>query len=87
MAGNSHDRACAVGHEHVVRNPDADFFVVHGVDGAQAFQAHAGLFPDQLGALKLRLFAGFFLVSRDLWEVGYAVFELGQNRMFWEMTI
>ena len=33
MRGDSHDRACTVGHQDVIRDPDRDFFIVDRIDG------------------------------------------------------
>ncbi len=56
-AGHSHDRARAVGHQHIVRDPDRDARLIDRVDGIRAGE-HAGLFLVHRFALDIRLTRG-----------------------------
>ena len=62
MGRDRHDRARAVSHQHVVRNPDRDALVVDRVDGIAACE-DAGLLFIGGFALNIRLPGGLFLVG------------------------
>ena len=78
---NSHDCARAVGHQHIVAQPNRDFLAGHGVDSADALQLHAGLILCQLGTLKVALLRGFRAVRHARVVVGDLVFQLVNQRM------
>ena len=56
VAGDGHDRAGAVAHQHVVGDPDRDRLAVHRVDGVGAGE-DAGLGLGQVGAVEVALAA------------------------------
>ena len=62
---HGHDRAGAVGGEHVVGDEDRDRLAVDGVDAPDALEADAGLLLVQLGALQVALRGGLLLVGDD----------------------
>ena len=55
----------STGDQDVVGNEDGDLLAVHGVDGADALQADAGLFLVELGALKVGLVGGLVHIGGD----------------------
>ena len=73
VSGHGHDGACAVGHEHVVAQPDGNGLARHGVDGAQALDFHARLILIDFGALKIALALGGSAVIHQLLIVFNAV--------------
>ena len=64
-----HDSAGAVGDQNVVGDEDRYLSAVHGVDGCDALELHAGLVLVHLGALEVALLGGLSLISLDLVEV------------------
>ena len=53
MRRDCHDGAGTIGHKDIVGDEDGDLLARHGVDGAHALDAHAGLFLVELGTLKV----------------------------------
>ena len=73
---HGHDRARAVGGEHVVGNEDRNRRVVHGIDALHAVESHARLLLVELGALQVALRRGLLLVGPH--RVGVADRAVGQ---------
>ncbi|MPM07237.1 hypothetical protein SDC9_53543 [bioreactor metagenome] len=69
VTGNGHDRARAVAHEHIVRNPDRNLFAVDRVNRGDALQRFARFILCQFAALKIALGGGGFLVGAHGGEI------------------
>ena len=76
MRGHGHDRARAVGSEHVVGDEDRQLLAVHGVDPEHALELHAGRLLVELRALEVALRGGLRLVG--LHGVGVCDLPLGE---------
>ncbi len=63
-AGDGHDRAGAVGHQHVIGNPDGDALLIDRVDGVSAGE-DAGFFLFGGEAVDFRLAGGLLDVGGD----------------------
>ena len=66
MSRHSHDRARAIGNEHIVGDKDRDLLFVDRVDRHNAVQTDAGLLFGNLGALKVGLLRRLCLVGAHL---------------------
>ena len=55
MAGNRHDGARSVAHQHVIGNPDGNLLVIHRIDGGESLDHHARLVLGKLGTLEIGL--------------------------------
>jgi len=73
MRRNGHDRAGAVGDEHIVGNEDRDQLAVDRVDRLDALELDAGLILGQLGALKVALLGSGLAVGDDIVPIFDAV--------------
>ena len=76
-----HDRAGAVGNEHIVGDEDRDLRAGQRVDGFHAFEPHAGLILRDLGALEIGFFRGLGLIRTDLLQIGELVRPLLDERV------
>ena len=81
MAGDGHNGAGTVAHQHVIRDKDGDLLPVDGVDGGHAFQLDAGLVLGHLGALEVGFPGGGLLIGLHRVPVGDAVLPLLQIGM------
>ena len=82
VGGHRHDRAGAVGHQDVVGQPDRDLLAVHRVNGANAFDLHAGLFLVQLRTLEVALAGRLLTISHARVVIGDLILQLFDQRMF-----
>jgi len=80
MRRNGHDRACAIAHEDIIRNPDRHALAVHRVDGVTAGK-DARLYFVYRFTLHIRLAHGLLDISlyicASLWRG-----DLFDQRMF-----
>ena len=81
MRRHRHDRAGAVGNEHIVGDEDRDLRAGQRVDGFHAFEPHAGLILRDLGALEIGFFRGLGLIRTDLLQIGELVRPLLDERV------
>ncbi len=63
MRRHGHDRARAITGQHIVRDPDRNFFSVDRIDGKRAGE-NAGLFLGQFSSFQVRFFGNIGFVSR-----------------------
>ncbi len=70
MRGHGHDRARAVGGEHVIGNENRNGFAVDGIHARDAFELDARLFLVQLRTLEVALAGRLLLVGLDGVGVG-----------------
>ena len=81
MCRHSHDRASAIGHHHIIRNPNWNARLIYRVDGIRT-REHTCLFLIRCAALNFRLTRGLQLVFFN----SLLVFRRGNfldQRMFW----
>ena len=81
VRGYGHNRARAVGDQHIVGDEDRNLLPRHGVDRRHAVQPHAGLVLGHLGALEVALARRLLAVGGDLVVVGQPAAPLLHQRM------
>ena len=81
VSRHSHDGTRAVGHQHIVAQPDGNFLAGHRIYGTDAFHLHAGLFLGKLCTLEVALLGGSFPVCQAGIIVGDLILQLVNQRM------
>ena len=78
---NSHNCACTVRYQNIVRNKNRDFLVVNGVDRLNAVKQNACFILGNLSTLKVGLSCGSCLISSYLVHISELIRPLFNKRM------